>query len=449
MSGKTMSERGRAIRPLLYGGCAVVLAVVFAVATSGLRGGGETVRSQGRPVSADVLDVLPSRLASAPGSSLPEAGLQLQSLLGQHSALAADMMRGRLRGDPDLAQAANAALGKNTDAIGQLVGALFGDQAKNQFTRLWAGHVTALFNYARGLADNDDAVRAQALTAVTTVEHDLAAFFSGASQGRLPLAAAEAAVKQHIDHLLHQADAYAAGDYALSDRIYRQSYSHAFGLGSALTSTLLPRDAVATLATSSWRLRSELGRLLGEHAVLVIAAMRSGVTNSPDFAAAGEAVNGNTKDMAAAIDTLFGPDAAKRFQSLWADHVDALVAYAAAVAKNDAGQRSAVTAKLNAFEGKFSAFLGGATHNRLAAATLAKAFAMHDQMLRKQAEAFIAKDYPKAHDLSYSTYQEMITLARQLSVAFGGTVAARMPLGGVQTGRGGMAAAVERRSHGR
>ena len=31
----------------------------------------------------------------------------------------------------------------------------FGSQAAAQFTPLWSNHVTALFNYARGLADHD------------------------------------------------------------------------------------------------------------------------------------------------------------------------------------------------------------------------------------------------------------------------------------------------------
>ena len=39
------------------------------------------------------------------------------------------MMRGRIRNDPDLAQAANAAIGKNTDALGKLFAAEFGSDA--------------------------------------------------------------------------------------------------------------------------------------------------------------------------------------------------------------------------------------------------------------------------------------------------------------------------------
>jgi hypothetical protein len=91
---------------------------------------------------------------SATVDALPaaaEASLLLQSLLGQYTVLAADMMRSRLRGDADLAQAANAALGKNTEAMSGLIGSLFGAEAKTRFAAYWPAHVTALFNYARAL----------------------------------------------------------------------------------------------------------------------------------------------------------------------------------------------------------------------------------------------------------------------------------------------------------
>src|SRR5215217_9616205 len=146
-----------------------------------------------RPVRASSRLVLYAASAAPPAAGTSpvevpadpgDAALLLQSLLGQHAVLAADMMRGRLRDDPDLAQAANAALGRNTDAIGRIVAALFGDPARQQFATLWGGHVQALFNYSRGVADDDDSVRAAARTEVAKLERDLAAFFSTASQGR-------------------------------------------------------------------------------------------------------------------------------------------------------------------------------------------------------------------------------------------------------------------------
>jgi hypothetical protein len=326
--------------------------------------------------------------------------------------------------------------------MGKLVAGAFGTQAAAQFTPIWSNHVTALFNYARGLADGDTAVQNQAKVVITRFETDLAEFFVAAAQGRLPRAAALAAVTVHINHLVEQADAYAAKDWARADQIYRQGFAHAFELGRALASTLLPPTAAKVLGTPSWRLRSALTQLLGEHVELVVGVMRAGVTDAADFDAAAAAVNGNTKDLAGAIDTLFGPAAARSFQSMWADHVDLLVGYAAAIAKGDDARSSSISGRFNAFEGRLAAFLNTATGDKIASAALAKALQSHDAMLRQQVDAFVAKNYTSAHDVAYSTYQEMYGLAGQLADAFGLKVASRLPVGAAETGRGGMASVV-------
>jgi hypothetical protein len=355
------------------------------------------------------------------------------------------MMRGRLRGDDDFIQAANAALGKNTAAMSQLVSSLYGEQAADRFSSLWTAHVRALFDYARGLADDDASARRDARSTLTTYERNLAVFFADASKGRLPRGAAEAALRMHVDHLLQQADAYAAKDYQRADRIYRVGYAHTFGLGKTLAAALVPSGTAAALDAPSWRLRSELSRLLGEHVSLVVATMRAGVTNNPDFSAAAEAVNGNTRDLASAMDSLFGAPAARNFQSLWADHVDQLMAYTAGVVKDNAEARTDAQAKLQAFERRFASFLDTATGKRLSAETVAKAVLSHDEMLLRGVDAFAAKDFQKAHDITYATYQHMSHLAGQLATAFGATIAARLPTGGARTGHGGMAVIVGRR----
>jgi hypothetical protein len=352
------------------------------------------------------------------------------------------MMRGRIRNDPDLAQAANAAIGKNTDALGKLFAAEFGTETAQTFTPLWAGHVTALFNYAPGLGANDQAAMAQTKLSASQIETKLAAFFADHSGGKLTQAQAMAGVTDHVSHLLGQADQYAAKDYAKSDATYREGYTHAFAAGKGIATALLTPAQGATLDTPTWRLRSALTQLLGEHVELVVGALRAGATDAPDFKADADSVNGNTPDLAGAIGVLFTPAAGQAFQQMWADHIDLLVRYAASIAKGDDGAKTIIGSGLNGFEGKLSAFLSTATGNRLAAEQLAKALSAHDAMLRQQVDAFVAKDYVTAHDVAYSTYQEMFGLSRQLAQAFGETVAKRLPVGPAQTGRGGEAAII-------
>lgn len=434
-----MPARRRSSRLLLLGASAVAVALAAGcVASAGRDDDRTTVAATGAANAAPLPTTQAIAPAEAPTGPLTpgELGLRLQSLLGQHTVLAADMMRGRLRDDPDLAQAANAALGKNTDAMGKLVGSAFGSQAAQTFTPLWANHVTALFNYSRGLAEDDAAVQAQAKVAVTKFEGELSGFFSAASQGRLSKETAVGAVTTHITHLIDQADAWKAGDYAKSAAAYRQGYAHAHQLGLALASTLLAPADAKVLGTPTWRLRSALTQLLGEHVALVVGAMRAGATDGPDFRAAAAAVNGNTTDLAAAVGVLFSKDAGIAFQQLWADHIDLLVSYAAAVAKGDEAAKTRIAGGLDGFEGKLAAFLSTATGDKLAATALAKALQSHDSMLRQQVDAFVAKEYTTAHDVAYSTYQEMFGLSGQLAEAFGETVAKRLPVGAADTGGG-------------
>jgi hypothetical protein len=68
-----------------------------------------------------------------------------------------------------------------------------------------ADHVVELFAYAKGVADQDKDEQAGARKELIKYEEELAAFFVNAAQGRLPKAAANAAVRMHVDHLLMQA----------------------------------------------------------------------------------------------------------------------------------------------------------------------------------------------------------------------------------------------------
>ena len=390
----------------------------------------------------------PRAPSSAAGHAMAYApadlAVRLEALLGEHSVLAADLMRSRIRGDDDFVQAANAALGKNTDAMTALIGQLFGASTARKFAPMWSEHIVALFAYAGALADQDDAARTDARGELTEYEKDLGAFFAGASHGRLSVAAADSAVVRHVAHLTMQADAYAAHDYATADRLYREGYQHTYDLGGTLADALLPAADRATLRAPIWRLRSQLGKLLAEHAALVEDVTRAAVTNAPDFAASAQMINGNTADLATAMDSLFGSATARRFQSLWASHVEQLVAYAGATAARDTGRQAQARTRLHDVEQRLATLLATATGKRMSAPTLAAALQGHDQMLLRHADAYAAKEYATAHDIAYETYDNMFDLARQLADAFGATVAARLPRGGAQTGYGGLADVVGR-----
>jgi hypothetical protein len=377
-----------------------------------------------------------------PPATPAEAALRLEALVGQHSILAADMMRARIRADSDLAQSANAALGKNTQAMGAVLTPVLGADGVARFEEAWAEHIEELFEYARGLSTDDAALRDHAHEELVEYEADLAQFFVDASKGRLDRKAALDGVAAHVNHLVHGADAYAAGDRATAANLYREAYGHSFGLGDALARALLPPAVGTELDTPSLRLRSALTQLLGENVALVVGAMRSAVTDGADLPSLGAALDGNTQDLTAAVDALFGPTSARQFQSHWADHIDELLAYTRATATDDAAGQAAAQRALAGFEASFAGFWDDTTEHRLGRDELQQAFVLHDRMLLDQLDAYAAKDYAQAHDIGYRTYDTSFTVSGQLATAIGSTVARRLPTGGSQTGGGGTAGAV-------
>ena len=396
------------------------------------------------PSGEDTMN-MPTAQSAAVQDKGAAAGIRLQSLVAQHSVLVADMMRARIARAPDVAQAADAALGKNTQALASLVDNLFGAAAGRQFADIWGGHIRYFYAYADALASKDTDAVESARRNLATSEVKLGDFFAGASGGRLPKAAAREAVTVHIEHLLAQADAFAKGQYAEAGADYIMAYEHGYDMGGALASTLLPTSLAAQLQQPQWKLRAGMTNLLGEHVALVVAAMRAANGDAADFQALGKGLNDNTAKLGAAVESLYGSAAADRFQSLWADHVDALMAYTSSTVMDDDAAARAAQARLRAFEPALAAFLAAATKSKLGAQALAHAYYEHDQMLLGELTAYEAKDYNRAHQLSYQAYDQMYAVSGQLANAIGVTLGDKLPKGGSQTGGGGMAAEVGRR----
>src|SRR3954453_5800082 len=117
----------------------------------------------------------PVRFQAAPTAA--DLAIEFEALLGQHSVLAADLMRSRIRGDDDFVQAANAALGKNTTAMTSLVSQMFGKAAGGQFSPKWSENIVNLFAYAGALASQDTAAQADARKELLEYEQKLGDFF--------------------------------------------------------------------------------------------------------------------------------------------------------------------------------------------------------------------------------------------------------------------------------
>ena len=394
--------------------------------------------------TADVATHDPAGHAVAVEQPSPvELRAQLEQLLGQHAILTVRLTRARLRGDGDLAQSADGALSKNAAEIAAPIGAVYGAEAGETFEQAWFNHVTSVFNYARGVADDDAAVMSETRRQLDGYVTDLSVYLSEATHQAIPAEVVAEELRMHVNLLLEQVDAYAAEDYERAFQLERETYAHMFPLGKALAAGIVTGDGgelPADFDSPAAELQSQLGMTLGEHAELAVDAMRSGISGLPDFPAAAGALDQNTNELTGMIESVFGPESAPSFQTLWSDHIDAFVAYTQALAGKDEAAQEAAQARLTGFNSDFAQFLSTATQGRLETAALADAFVMHEQMLMQQINEYAAADYITAHQVSYDAYQHMFALAEQAATAIGETVAAGSPEGGAETGVGGTAA---------
>ena len=375
--------------------------------------------------------------ASAAQTSPTQRRAQFEQLLGLHALLAVRLMRGVVAAAPDFVPVASASLQDDTDALGQLVTAAYGDARADRFKQLWRRHVSDLVAYAKAVASHDASARQAARAALLADAEAYGSWLAGASNGRVNASDAAAGVRMHVQELMTQADAYAARDYDRAYRIERQAYEHMFTAGAAVAKGSLRPELAVGLDRPPERLRSAFAMLLGEHMELVVDTQRATFAGAPEFQAAAAQVNANTAAITRAMGAIVGPRKAAEFQSAWANHVEGLLAYTAAVAANDQAAKATATKNLDAFAARLALYFSDVVRNRLPVQPLTRAITAHDTHLTNHVDAYAAKDYDQALQVERHGYQQMLGVANTLVGALQTTVKPRLPVGGSQTGGGG------------
>ena len=260
----------------------------------------------GAPGQGTAAAPAPAGTAPAAPESPADAALRLEALFGQHAILAADLMRGRLRNDEDFAQsgergrrpehrragpAGRRTLRRPARAPGSATCGWTTSRRCSTTPAAWPPRTTPSARRPGPSWSARERPRRPLRHRVT----------GQAGPGRRPCRGAGPRRSPHP-----------AGRRLRGARLRRGQHR----VPPGLPADLRPRPPAgdhppaagqsAELDAPSWRLRSELTRLLVEHVGLALSALRAGATRSPDFPAAVTALNGNTSDVTAAVDSLFG-----------------------------------------------------------------------------------------------------------------------------------------------
>ena len=118
--------------------------------------------------------------------------------------------------------------------------------------------------------------------------------------------------------------------------------------------------------TGSAELRATLTHGLNEHVYLAGIAVKQGVDNGLDskqFKAAAGTLDGNSKALAEAIGSVYGPDAGEQFLALWRAHIGMFVDYTKGKATNDSKLVDKAVEDLDGYRAEFGAFLESANPN--------------------------------------------------------------------------------------
>ena len=238
---------------------------------------------------------------------------------------------------------------------------------------------------------------------------------------------------------MKQVDAYAVHDYGQSYKLERLAYERMFSNGVMLAKGSVSPKVAATYDAPTAKLRAAFAMLLGEHMEMIVDAQRAAFAEPEEFRAAGAQVNANTTALAQAMAGIVGPRQASEFQSAWADHVDGLMGYTAAVARGDDAAKPQAIEKLNEIAVNLAVYFSHVVKDQKAVVPLTGAVTQHDTHLTDQVDAYAAKDWAKAQQSADSAYQQMIGVSNTLVDAIQRSVKAGMPVGGSQTGGGWMA----------
>lgn len=370
----------------------------------------------------------------------------LDTILSEHAYLAVVTMQKGIDGKEDF-KAAAAQLNKNTENLSAAVASVYGEEAGNQFKEIWSSHIGYFVDYVTATAENNEEGRKQALAELDQYRTEQADFLDKATEGRLKAKDLEEGLKVHIDQLIWAFENYRNGDYEKAYDNIDESMKHMFGVGKglswAITDQFSEKFDNKSVDTPAANLRADLNSVFSEHAALAALTMQKGIDGAKDFEAAAGALNENTEDLTAAIESVYGAEGAAQFKKIWSSHIGYFVDYVTATAEKDEEGKKQAVAELDEYRTEQAAFLDTATEGRLKAADLEAGLKEHIKQLLNAFNSYTSKDYPAAYENISTAYAHMFGVGQAVSSAivdqfpekFEGETPSEMP----KTGMGGMA----------
>ncbi|MFS0725600.1 copper amine oxidase N-terminal domain-containing protein [Paenibacillus sp. 1P07SE] len=339
----------------------------------------------------------------------------LGQVLGEHVILTFAAMQKSYDGAADF-EDVSAALAANTDDISAAIAELYGTTGGINFRPIWESHITHLTEYVTATVNDDQVARDAALAELDTYRQGLSTFFADANEAfNRDVIAAE--LQAHINHLVAAFNAYVNNNYTDAYVQLRAAYARAYDTGDVLAegiaaqfSSLYPSLEFNQEASD---LRSTMGRLLGEHALLAVLAMQKAHDGAADAEHAAQALNKNTEELTAAISSVFGESDV--FEPIWSSNIEYLGDYVNANATGYQVGRELALQALEEYRAEQAAFFASVNAQYFNEAQLTEALEMHINHLLDAYRAYATSDFEEAYAEARSAYAHMFATADALS----------------------------------
>ena len=378
----------------------------------------------------------------------PAADLRatLDHLLSEHFVLAVASMQKAYDGDEDT-EAVLAALDQNAADMQVAVESVYGAEGAQQFNDIFASHNDYTDDLVNAAKNNDEEARNAAEAEIEEFVVEFSTFLDAATEGNLPQAAAEEAIRAHEADVLKVFDNYVAGEYEAAYMAYREGYARMFDIGKALSGAIVTqmpdKFEGSTVDPAAADLRATLNKLAAEHTTYATIGMQKGFDQKEDVDFINWAEDAHTADFKAAIASIYGDEGAAQFEKVWqANHIDAQSMIVAAALEEDEAARTEAEEHLQTFAKDFGGFLGAATEENLPSDAATEAVWAHEELVLTSFDQYVAGDYEAAYETFRESYAFMFGIGETLGGAivtqhpdkFGGE---KMPSEMPNTGMGG------------
>jgi hypothetical protein len=330
------------------------------------------------------------------GADTEAAGLRqvLTSALQQHEYLAGVAIYAAVNTGPTskVTKAGLAALDENTKDLGAAIGSIYGADAEKAFLPLWRKHIGFFVDYTLAGAKKDKAGQAKAKKDLDGYRADFGAFLASANPNLTKDAVADALVP-HVESTFDAIDAVLAKDPGAFDKL-KEAAGKLPELGQTLAGAIATQKSLeGDVASPGAGLRQVLTSGLQEHEYLAGIAIFNAVNFGMDAKVTKGAIatlDDNTKDLGAAIGSVYGEDAEKAFLPLWRRHIGFFVEYTLAGANGDKAGQAKAKSDLDGYRADFGAFLASANPN-LTKDAVADALIPHVESTFDAIDAVLAK----------------------------------------------------------